>query len=62
MTIFPIFFIKGIVVNRALPSLDGGSREITLTVPLNQMNNAFNEMYPVHGYFIRLPQENFNAG
>ena len=27
-------FFNGIVVNRALPSLNGGSLEITLTVPL----------------------------
>ena len=39
-TVYSYFFIrlrlryKGTVVNRALPSLHGGSLEITLTVPL----------------------------
>ena len=29
--------LKGIVVNRALPSLHGGSLEFTLTVPLSNI-------------------------
>ena len=32
---FLIHAFKGTVVNRTLPSLHGGSFEITLTVPLN---------------------------
>ena len=31
----------GTIVNRALPSLHGGSIEITLTVPLEKQNYSF---------------------
>ena len=35
--------LKGTVVNRALPSLQGGSFEITLTVPLNTLNKSLDK-------------------
>ena len=36
---------SGIVVNRALPSLHGGSLEITLNVPLNKVSVSFTMLF-----------------
>ena len=38
---FPSISTLGTVVNRALPSLHGGSLEITLTVPLGNVKSRF---------------------
>jgi len=45
---------KGTIVNRVFSSLHGGSLEITLTVPLDQIKNEAD----IHGFTFMILQDN----